>query len=176
VTFLAIAGVFVLVVGAVLGLAATKPDAFSIQRTASIKAPPEKIFPYVNDLNNWVQWSPFEKLDPAMKRKVSGAPAGKGAVYEWDGNSKAGQGRMEIVESSPASKVGIKLDFIRPFEGHNTATFALQPQGDSTSVTWSMNGPAPFISKVMQVFCDMDAIIGKDFEEGLAKLKGLAEK
>ena len=168
--------VVVVLIGGVLAMAATKPDTFSVQRSASIKAPPEKIFAVVNDFHRWPDWSPWEKLDPGMKRTQSGAPAGKGAVYEWDGNSKAGAGRMEIVESAPASKVGIQLDFIKPLEGHDMAEFTLVPQGDATQVTWTMRGPAPFISKLMQVFVSMDSMIGKDFEEGLANLKALAEK
>ena len=111
-----------------------------------------------------------------MKRTHSGAPAGKGAVYEWDGNSEVGAGRMEIIESSPPSKIAIKLDFIKPFEGHNTTTFRLEPKEGATTVTWSMEGPAPFVSKLMQVFMSMDSMVGKDFEAGLANMKAAAEK
>ena len=167
--------VAVLIVG-VLAFAATKPDTFSVQRSASIKAPPEKIFAVVNDFHRWTDWSPWEKLDPAMKRTRSGAASGKGAVYAWEGNSKAGAGRMEIIESTPASKIGIQLDFIKPFEGHNIAEFTFAPESDATRVTWTMHGPTPFISKVMQVFVSMDTLIGKDFEAGLANLKTLTEK
>jgi Polyketide cyclase / dehydrase and lipid transport len=170
--------VVVLVVGiaAVLGFAATKPDAFRIQRAMSMKAPPEKIFPLINDFHSWASWSPWEKLDPALKRTYSGAASGQGAVYEWEGNKKVGQGRMEILESSPSSKVLIKLDFIKPFEAHNTAEFTLDRQGDSTTVTWIMNGQQPYMFKVMSVFFSMDKMIGKDFETGLANLKSITEK
>ena len=168
--------VIVVLIAAVLAFATTKPDTFSVQRSTSIKAPPEKIFAVVNDFHRWTEWSPWEKLDPAMKRTRSGAASGKGAVYAWEGNSKAGAGRMEIVESTPASKVGIQLDFIKPFEGHNIAEFKLVPQGDATNVVWTMTGPTPFVSKLMQVFVNMDTLIGKDFEEGLANLKALSEK
>jgi uncharacterized protein YndB with AHSA1/START domain len=168
--------VLVVGVGAVLALAATKPDSFNVERTASIKAPPEKIFALVNDLHGWRAWSPYEKRDPQMKRTFSGAPSGKGAVYEWDGNKNVGKGRMEITEASAPSKIVIKLDFVSPLEGHNTAQFTMEPKGDATSVTWGMYGPAPFISKVMQVFVDLDRMIGKDFEEGLGNLRALAEK
>src|SRR5262249_45288078 len=128
--------VVILIVGVagLLGFAATKPDTFSIQRAASIKAPPEKIFPLINDFHNWASWSPWEKLDPALKRTYSGAASGQGAIYEWEGNKKVGKGRMEIVESSPPSRVAIKLDFLKPFEAHNTAEFALIHQSDSTNV------------------------------------------
>ena len=168
--------VIVVLVAGVLGFAATKPDTFSVQRSPGIKAPPEKIFAVLNDFHRWPDWSPWEKLDPAMKRTQSGAASGKGAIYEWDGNSKAGAGRMEIIESTPASKLGIQLDFIKPFEGHNIAEFSLTPEPDATRVNWVMHGPTPFVSKVMQVFVSMDTLIGKDFEEGLANLKVLAEK
>ena len=168
--------VIVVLVAGVLAFATTKPDTFSVQRSTRIKAPPEKIFAVINDFHRWPEWSPWEKLDPAMKRTQSGAPSGKGAIYEWDGNSKAGAGRMEIIESAAASKVGIQLDFIKPFEGHNIAEFSLAPEADATRVSWTMHGPTPFVSKVMQVFVSMDTLIGKDFEEGLANLKALTEK
>ena len=167
--------VAVLIVG-VLGFAMTKPDTFTVQRSTNIKAAPEKIFAVLNDFHRWPEWSPWEKLDPAMKRTQSGTPSGKGAVYAWEGNGKVGAGRMEILESTPASQVAIKLDFIKPFEGHNTATFTMQPQGDATNVNWVMTGPTPFVSKLMQVFVSMDSMIGKDFESGLANLKALTEK
>jgi hypothetical protein len=115
-----------------------------------------------------------------MKRSYSGAASGRGAVYGWDGNKNVGSGRMEIIDTSPASKIVIKLDFLKPFEAHNTAEFTMLPQGDAinvtTNVTWRMHGPAPFMSKVMQVFMNMDTMIGKDFEIGLANLKKLTEK
>ncbi len=171
-----IALVVAVLIAGVLIFAATKPDTFSVQRSATIKAPPEKVFAVLNDFHRWTEWSPWEKLDPAMKRTLGGANAGKGATYAWEGNSKAGAGRMEIIESAPSSKVGIQLDFIKPFEGHNLAEFTLVPQGDGTQVNWVMHGPAPFVSKLMQVFISMDAMIGKDFEEGLANLKAVAEK
>jgi uncharacterized protein YndB with AHSA1/START domain len=163
------------VIGAILILAATKPNTFHAERTTSIKAPAEKIFPLINDFHNWPAWSPYEKLDPNMKRTLSGAPGGKGAVYEWAGNSEAGVGRMEILDSTPG-KITIKLDFIKPFEGHNIAEFTLEPQADSTIVTWSLSGPSPYFLKLMTVFMNLDKAIGKDFESGLANLKAVAEK
>jgi hypothetical protein len=111
-----------------------------------------------------------------MKRSYSGAASGKGAIYGWDGNKNVGSGRMEILDTSVPAKIVIKLDFFKPFEGHNTAEFTMLPQGDATNVTWAMYGPAPFMSKVMQVFMNMDNMIGKDFEIGLANLKSLTEK
>jgi carbon monoxide dehydrogenase subunit G len=174
--FKKIAIVVGVLIAGVLGFAMTKPDSFIVQRTTKIKAPPDKIFPLINDFNNWSSWSPWEKVDPAMKSTHSGAASGKGAVYEWDGNSQVGKGRMEITDASAPSKVTIKLDFLKPMEGHDTAEFTLTPEGDSTNVTWAMRGPAPFISKVMQVFISMDSMLGKEFDTGLANMKSAAEK
>jgi Polyketide cyclase / dehydrase and lipid transport len=168
--------VLVVVVAAILGYAATRPDIFTVQRAASIKAPPEKIFPLIDDFHRWPVWSPWEKMDPDMKRTYSGSAAGKGAAYAWQGNSKVGEGRMEILDDPAPSKVVIKLDFIKPFEGHNVATFLLVPRGDVTDVTWTMDGPSPFVAKLMGVFTNMDKMIGSDFEAGLANLKAAAEK
>lgn len=171
-----IALAIVVLIAAVLIFATTRSDTFSVQRSATIKAPPEKVFALINDFHSWPAWSPWEKLDPAMQRTHSGAPAGKGAVYAWVGNSKVGEGRMEILESAPSSKVSIKLDFIKPFEGHNIADFTVTPQGDTTQVNWVMHGPAPYITKLMGIFVSMDSMIGKDFEAGLANMKAAAEK
>ena len=174
--FKIIAIVAVVLLAGILIYGATRPDTFSVLRATRIKAEPEKIFPLINDLNRWGAWSPYEKKDPAMKRSFSGAASGKGAVYEWDGNKEIGQGSMEIMDASPPSRVTIKLDFIKPFEAHNIVEFALQPQGDATSVTWSVHGPMPFVSKLIGLFIDMDKMIGKDFEAGLASLKAIAER
>ena len=175
-TIAIIAVVLAVAIAIVLVLAATKPDTFRVQRAAMVKAPPESIFPLINDFHRWGTWSPYENKDPAMKRTYSGADSGKGAVYAWDGNKNAGSGRMEILDASMPSKIVIKLDFFTPFEGHNTAEFTMLPQGDGTNLTWAMHGPAPFMSKVMQVFINMDNMIGKDFAIGLANLKRLTEK
>jgi carbon monoxide dehydrogenase subunit G len=171
-----IAIIVVVLVAGILILAATKPDSFRVQRATSIKAPPTKIFPYLNDLHNFGAWSPYEKKDPAMKRTFSGPASGKGAVYEWDGDKNVGKGRMEIADTATPSKVVIKLDFVRPFEAHNTVEFTLAPKGDSTDVTWAMQGPVPYVAKIMHVFFDMDSMVGKDFAAGLANLKTVAEK
>lgn len=163
------------IVVALLGFATTKPDTFRIERSVSIKAVPETIFAHLNDFRSWGDWSPWEKLDPALQRNYSGAAIGTGAVYEWKGNSDVGAGRMEILESSPASKLNIKLDFIEPFEGHNTAEFTLTPEGEATKITWAMHGPNQFLGKVMSIFVNMDKMLGKDFETGLANLKTISE-
>jgi len=162
-------------VAVLLIYAATKPDSFRVQRVASIKAPPEKIFALVNDLPRHREWSPWEQKDPAMKRTYSGPTSGKGAVYEWDGNKDIGQGRMEIVESAP-TRIVYAMHFIKPFEARNTAEITLEPKGDTTIVTWAIYGPSPYMTKVFTIFCSMDKMIGAEFETGLAKLKSLTEK
>src|SRR3979490_1134501 len=171
-----IAVLLAIAIAAVLVLAATKPDTLRVQRTITVSAPAEKLFPLINDFHQWRTWSPYEHKDPEMKRTYSGAESGKGAVYAWDGNNNVGSGRMEILETSVPSKVRIKLDFFKPFEGHNTAEFTMLPQGDATNVTWLMHGPSPFMGKIMHVFINMDRMVGKDFEIGLANLKKLAER
>jgi hypothetical protein len=164
-------------IATVLIVAATRPNTLNFQRSTSIQAPPERILPWLSDFNPnyWGAWSPYETKDPDMQRNFSGAPRGVGAVYEWRGDANIGQGRMEIT-SATAHQVTIKLDFLKPLEAHNIAEFTLQPQADATRVTWSMRGPATYLSKVMSVFLDMDRMIGTDFEAGLAKLKTLAEQ
>ena len=174
---LAIFGAVVVVaVGAILIYASTKPDSFRVERSTAMNAPPERIFPYLEGLKRWAEWSPYEGRDPAMKRTYSGAESGKGAVYEWDGNKNVGTGRMEILDSKPAQKVVIKLDFLKPFEGHNTAELTLEPKGSQTIVTWAMYGPSTFMTKLIGTFMDMDDMIGRDFAAGLAKLKTIVEK
>src|ERR1700722_15475625 len=161
---------------AVLVAASRKPDTLQVQRTTNIKALPEKIFPYINDFHTWTTWSPYENKDSAMKKTYSGTEKGKGAVYEGDDNDKVGSGRMEIIDVCEPSKVVIKLDFYKPFEGHNMAEFTLEAAGDVTKVTWGMHGPNKFFTKVMQTFLDMDKMIGTDFAVGLSNLKAIAEK
>jgi uncharacterized protein YndB with AHSA1/START domain len=170
-----IAIVAVVLIAAILVFAATRPDTFRVQRATTINAPPERIFGLINDLHKWAAWSPYERKDPAMTRTHSGAMSGKGAAYEWEGDKNVGKGRMEITDTSPPSKVTIKLDFVKPFEAHNIVEFTLEPKGDSTNITWAMHGPSPYVSKVMGLFFDMDSMVGKDFEAGLANLKTVAE-
>jgi uncharacterized protein YndB with AHSA1/START domain len=168
--------IVVFLLAAILIFAAFKPGDFHVQRTVTIQAPPEKIFPLINDFHNWPSWSPFEKLDRNMKRTLSGTPSGQGTVYEWEGNSQAGKGRMEITQSVPSAKIAIKLDFMKPMEGHDIAEFTLQPKGNSTDVTWALSGPLTYPGKVMTVFVSMDKMIGDDFEAGLATMKTVAER
>ena len=163
-------------IAAVLILAATKPEVFRVQRSIMVKAPPDAIFALISDFHQWRKWSPYEDRDPDLKRSYSGADNGKGAVYAWEGNKNVGSGRMEILEAAAPAKIVIKLDFFTPFEAHNTAEFTMLPQGDATHVIWLMHGPAPFMNKVMQVVMNLDRMIGRDFETGLANLKRLTEK
>ena len=163
-------------IGLVLLFALTRPDSFTVERRITIKAPPDKVFALVNDFHHWPAWSPWEKLDPAMKRTHSGANSGVGAVYAWEGNDKVGAGRMEITSAQAPGQLDIKLDFLRPFASSNTTRFALKPQAEGTEFVWTMQGPMLYISKLMSVFVSMDSMIGKDFEAGLANLKAVAEK
>ncbi len=165
----------VAVVVVVLVLAMTKPATFSVVRSATINASPAMLHAMINDFHAWGDWSPWEKLDPALNRTFSGAASGKGAIYEWNGNNKVGAGRMEVLDETPGSKIEIKLDFIRPFEGHNRTTFTLTPGASGTAVRWEMTGPNAFMGKVMSVFMNMNNMIGKDFEKGLANIRQAAE-
>jgi hypothetical protein len=160
---------------ALLGVAASRPDTFRVERATSISAPPGKVFPLINDLRRWSSWSPYERKDPAMKRAYSGASQGPGAVYEWDGNRDIGKGRMRITETAVPSRVTIALDFVRPFEAHNVVEFTLEDRGDATRVTWALRGPASFLSRIMSVVFSMERMVGQDFESGLANLKAVAE-
>lgn len=166
----------VVIIAGLLLLGASRPDTFRIQRSTSINATPEKVTALIADFHHWSSWSPWEKLDPALSRKFGGATAGKGAVYEWEGNKKVGKGRMEITGLSENAQILIKLDFFAPFEAHNTAEFTLHQHDGATNIIWAMYGPASFPVKVMHLFMNMDRMVGKDFEAGLASLKALAEK
>lgn len=172
---LTILAVLVAAVAALLVFAATRPDGFTVQRAATIAAPADRIFAQLNDFHRWSAWSPWERLDPEMRRTFSGADRGRGAVYGWVGNKKVGEGRMEILESDPPSRLRIQLDFLKPFESHNTTEFTLAPAGGGTRVNWAMHGRHTFVTKVMCLFMNMDRMVGPDFERGLASLKTIAE-
>lgn len=162
------------IVAVLVIVALTKPDTFSVHRSVVIGAMPSAIEPHIDDFHRWTAWSPFEKMDTAMKRTYSGAAHGIGAVYEWESDSHVGSGRMEIIDTA-GMKIIIKLDFFEPMEAHNTALFYLEPKGDSTKVTWEMYGNNTFLSKFINIFFDMDSMIGSDFETGLASLKSVSE-
>jgi hypothetical protein len=167
--------VVVVVIAAVLVYAATKPDTFRVQRSASIKASPEKIFPLINDLHRFNTWNPYAKKDPNAKGSYSGPASGQGAAHAFEGNKDVGKGNIEILESAPSSKVTMALNMLSPFEAHNIVEFTLEPVGETTNVTWAIHGPMPFMSKIMCLFFDMDRMIGTDFEQGLSDLKATAE-
>lgn len=171
-----IAFAIAVLIGGVLIYAANKPDTFSVQRSIAVQAPPEKIFPLIHDFKQWPNWSPYEGKDPAMKRSYGPVTAGVGATYAWAGNKDVGRGDMKISGATPPTALTLQLHFIEPFEGHNQVDFKIDPEGGQSKLSWIMNGPAPFPTKLMSMFIDMDKMIGKDFEVGLANIKALAEK
>ena len=176
-TLAVIAGVIVIAVVAVLAYAATKPDTFRVERALDISAPPNKIYSILSDMKRSVEWSPYEKKDPDMKRSYSDPATGKGAIYEWDGDKNVGAGRIEIADVSAPERVTMKLDMIRPFMANNIVDYTMKPNGSgATKVTWAMHGPMPYMAKVMSTFFDMDKMVGTDFETGLQNLKVYAER
>lgn len=155
--------------------ASKTPSKFHVERSLAVAAPPEQVFSLINDFHAWGKWSPYEKLDPKMKKTYSGSESGPGAVYEWQGKWRAGAGRMEITKISEPIRVTLAIDFIKPFKAHNIVVFSIVPVDDETIVTWAMDGTHAFFMKVLAEFIDMDKMIGKDFEEGLLNLKAVAE-
>lgn len=158
-----------------VALVAIQPSEFTVTRTTTIAAPPSAVFPLVNNFHVWNGWSPWEKLDPSMKKTFSGPETGKGAVYEWSGNDKVGSGRMEITDSRENAQINIKLDFITPFAASNTTVFTFAPEGQGTKVVWAMSGHNNFVSNAFCLFMNMDKMVGGDFEKGLADMKKIAE-
>ncbi|MFC6645110.1 SRPBCC family protein [Granulicella cerasi] len=161
-------------VGVVLMLASRKPDSYRVERTTKIHASADKINPLLQDMHHFALWSPWQHLDPNMKETFSGPPVGVGATVAWVGNSKAGEGNMKVLTATPYDTT-LDLHFIKPFESDAKVEYQLTPQTDGTQVTWIMSGPLNFMSKVMCVFKNMDAMIGPDFERGLAQMKRVAE-
>ncbi|MFM9975928.1 MAG: SRPBCC family protein [Beijerinckiaceae bacterium] len=152
-----------------------KPDRFLIARKIRINAPREKVFPLINTIQRWTEWSPWQTKDPAIQQTLGPITEGIGAYQEWKGNNKVGEGRMEIVESAALSRIVYRLDFLRPMKAQNRAVFTLTDTGGATEVTWEMDGPSPLLSKIMDTLMNMDKMIGRDFENGLANLKKLSE-
>jgi hypothetical protein len=155
---------------------AQQPSDFRIERSATMRAPAAAAFAQVNDFHNWRTWSPWEKIDPALKRSYEGPPAGAGATYAWQGNKDVGEGRMTIVESRPGELVRIRLEFFKPFAATNTAEFSFKPAGEDTSVTWTMTGQNSFFARAICVFVNMDKMVGGMFEQGLAQMKAVVER
>jgi len=172
---LGVLGAVAIAIVGVLAIAASKPAEFRIERKTVINAAPAAVFANIADFHRWPAWSPWERLDPQMKKTYAGPSSGPGSSYAWSGNSKVGEGRMTVLESRPNEELKLKLEFLKPFEATNTTIYALRPSGSGTEITWSMEGPNSFMGKVMSVFADMDAMIGKDFEAGLANLKRVSE-
>lgn len=155
---------------------ASRPSTFHIERSTTLAAPAKLAFALVNDFHSWKFWSPWEAMDPQMKKTFDGPYAGPGAIYAWKGD-KAGAGKMTILESQLYERIQIQLDFLEPWPASNTATFTFQPTADGgTTVRWAMDGHNNFGSKLFSLFMDMDAMVGKDFEKGLAGIKTLAEQ
>ncbi len=165
----------VIALAVLAGVVATRPDSFAVERSATIQAAPEFAFALVNDFHHWSEWSPWDKLDPSMKRTFEGASAGADAMYGWTGNDKVGEGRMTIEESKPSELIRIKLEFIKPFPSTSTTTFTFTPAGEGTQVKWKMEGHNNFMSKAFSMFMNMDKLVGGDFERGLAAMKTAAE-
>ena len=151
-------------------------DLYRVERTATIAAPPEAVYAHIVDLHRWTGWSPWEGLDPDLRRSYSGADVGIGAVYTWAGNRQAGEGRMEITDAVEPSRVTIALEFLKPFKSSSTTSFDLTPEGDGTRVTWTMTGPKTLMTRAMGLFRSMDAMIGPDFEKGLTRLTEVATR
>ena len=168
--------VLVLLLGGAAAYVATRPDAYHVERSTTVDAPAATVFAQIDDLSVWKEWSPWEKKDPGMKRSYSTTSSGVGAFYEWQGNKEVGKGKMTITDSKPGEKVVEKLEFLEPFQSQANVTFTLAAESPTTTkVTWAMDGKHNFISKAFSVVKPMDGMIGKDFEEGLAGLKKVAE-
>lgn len=174
-TILGILALIVLVVVGFIVVVAIQPEDFKVTRSASFNAPPAAAFEQVNDFRKWDAWSPWAKIDPAMKVTHSGAPSGQGAAYAWAGNSEAGEGKMTITQSHPTEHIAIDLEFIKPFASRNVTEFTFKPNGEKTDVTWTMTGKNNFVMKAFCLVMDMDKLIGGDFEKGLAQMKPVAE-
>ena len=172
-----IGGGIVLLVGVVLFaiVVALQPSEFTITRSATVNAPPSRVFAEVNDFQRWRAWSPWEKLDPNLKRTYDGPATGEGAAYAWEGNGQVGAGRMEITDSTPSEQILIRLEFLRPFAAVNTTVFDFKPQGEQTVVTWTMTGRNSFMGKAFGLLMNMDKMVGGSFEEGLASMKQVVE-
>jgi len=168
-----------IVIGALLAVLlatiASRPAGYQVERSASVAAPPEVVYAQVSDFGRWSEWSPWAKLDPNMKTTLSGTPAAVGHGYAWAGNDKVGEGRMTITEAAPASRVGIKLEFLKPFASVSPTSFTLAPDGAGTRITWKMTGTNDFMGKAFSLFMDFEKMIGGDFEKGLAQLRAVSE-
>lgn len=171
---LGLAVVAILIVGLLIA-AAMKPDTFHLQRSIAIDAPPESIFPLINDLHAHEAWNPFDHPDPATTKIHSGSPQGPGAVYEWNGKGPSGSGRISILQADPSSRIAMQLDMLAPLKASNEVVFTLAPMSGSTHLTWFMQGSMPYPAKIMHTLFNMDRMVGRQFEAGLANLKRIVE-
>jgi Polyketide cyclase / dehydrase and lipid transport len=151
-----------------------KPKHFRVERSILINAPSEKVHAHLADFRNWTGWSPWEALDPDLKRTYSGASEGVGAAYAWEGK-KSGSGNMLITKSDPATGISLDLNFTKPIKANNLTDITLSSEAGGTRVNWAMFGPQPFMARLMTTFFSMDKMVGKDFEKGLAQLKAVSE-
>jgi len=159
----------------VLTIAATRPNAFHIERSVSTAATPDQVFAVVNDLHRFHEWSPWQKLDPTMKVTFEGPASGVGASYTWVGNDKVGEGRMTTTEATPPGSLTQKLEFLEPFKTTSDVLCTIAHESGGSRVNWAMDGNYDYVSKIMCLFVSMDSMVGKDFESGLASLKQVAE-
>jgi len=167
--------VVVLLIVGVLIFAVTRPDIVRIERSITINASPERIFPLINDFHNWSRWAPQDREDPGIRRTYAGSASGEGAISDWTGTGSTGSGRMLITKSVPSTNVAVTVDWVKPFAAHNLNEFTLEPHGATTRVIWSMQGTNVYVMKLMSVFTNTDRFMGKHFETGLANLKTAAE-
>ena len=167
--------VIVLIIAIFCVVVAMQPTHYTVERSATINAPASVVFAQVNDFHKWQAWSPWENLDPNVKKEFSGAAAGNGAVYSWAGNNDVGEGKMTITDSRPSDLIKIKLEFVKPFTATNATDFTFTPQGNQTNVKWTMSGDNNFIAKAFSMFMNMDKMVGGDFEKGLAQMKTVSE-
>lgn len=159
------------------GVVAMQPSSYVVNRTLAMSAPPAAVFPLISDFHQWDGWSPWAKIDPAMKTTYEGPVAAPGSIYKWVGNDQVGEGQMTILESQAPERVKIKLDFLKPFASTSITEFAVQPASGGSTVSWTMNGESNFMAKGFGLFMGgMDKMIGPDFEKGLAQMKALVEK
>lgn len=164
------------IVAILLVVIAMQPAEYRVRRSINIAAPAADVFPMIDDFHRWDAWSPWAKLDPAMKKSIEGPASGAGSIYKWSGNSDVGAGQMTILESNPNERILIKLDFLEPFASTSTTEFSLRPDGGGTEVNWDMKGSNNFLGKAFSLFMNMDKMIGADFEKGLAQMKSQAEQ
>jgi uncharacterized protein YndB with AHSA1/START domain len=160
------------------GFVATRPESYHVERSIDLKSPPEAVFATVSDFKAFPQWSPWQKRDPAMKTTLSSPSSGVGASYAWEGNKEVGKGKMTMVESTAPNRIKIRLEFQEPFASTADTGFDIKSNPASaggSSVTWWMDGKNNFVGKAFAVFMDMDKMIGKDYEDGLASLKRVVE-